>query len=49
MLAQQLRAKGLTLPLTDILIATVAQRHGITVLTLDKHFQHLPVAHFSVG
>lgn len=42
-LAQQLRVKGLTLPLTDILIATIAQRHHISVLTIDKHFQHLPI------
>ncbi len=42
-LAQQLRAKGLTLPLTDVLIAVIAQRYAIPVLTLDKHFQHLPV------
>lgn len=47
LLAQQLRAKGLTLPLTDVLIAIIAQRHGIAVLTLDKHFQHLPVDGFS--
>lgn len=42
-LAQQLRAKGLTLPLTDVIIAVIAQRYAIPVLTLDKHFQHLPV------
>ena len=42
-LAQQLRAKGLTLPLTDVLIAVVAQRNAISVLTLDKHFKYLPV------
>lgn len=42
-LARQLRTKGLTLPLTDILIATIAQRHGVSILTLDKHFQYLPV------
>ncbi len=41
--AQQLRKKGLTLPLTDVLIATIAQRHAVPVLTLDKHFQYLPV------
>jgi hypothetical protein len=49
MFAQQLRAKGLTLPLTDVLIAVIAQRHAIPVLTLDKHFQHLPVEHFCGG
>jgi len=48
-LAQQLRAKGLTLPLTDVLIAVIAQRHAMKVLTLDKHFQHLPVEHFCGG
>ena len=42
-LAQQLRKKGLTLPLTDVLIATIAQRYAVPVLTVDKHFQYLPV------
>ncbi len=42
-LAGNLRTKGLTLPLTDVLIATIAQRHDISILTIDKHFQHLPV------
>lgn len=45
-LAQQLRNKGLTLPLTDVLIATIAQRYAVPVLTLDKHFQYLPVVGF---
>lgn len=39
----RLRRRGITLPLTDALIATVAQRNGFPVLTLDKHFQHLNV------
>ena len=38
-----LRKKGLSIPLTDVLIASVAQQHKMAVLTLDKHFQHLPV------
>ncbi|MCI5159481.1 MAG: PIN domain nuclease [Candidatus Electrothrix sp. AUS1_2] len=38
-----LRKKGLSVPLTDVLIASVAQQHKMAVLTLDKHFQHLPV------
>ena len=41
--ARQLREKGLTLPLTDVLIATIAQRYNVSVLTVDKHFQYLPV------
>ena len=35
--------QGITLPLSDALIATVARRNGLPVLTLDKHFQHLNV------
>ena len=42
-LLQQLRRKGITLPLTDALIATVAQRKQLAVLTTDKHFDYLPV------
>ncbi len=38
-----LRAKGLTIPLTDALIATIAKRNNMPVLSLDKHFKHLPV------
>lgn len=45
-LAQQLRTKGLTLPLTDVLIAVIAQRHAIPVLSLDRHFQYLPIDNF---
>ena len=41
---RELRNKGLTVPLTDVLIAVVATRNNMAVLTLDKHFQHLPAA-----
>ncbi len=40
---QNLRSKGVTLPLTDALIAAIAQRHHTSVLTLDQHFSHLEV------
>lgn len=40
---RKLRESGLTIPLTDVLIASVAIRNGMSVLTLDKHFQHLSV------
>ena len=40
---QALRVRGITLPLTDALIAAVAKRQGVPVLTLDTHFQHLSV------
>ncbi len=42
-LLRNLRRKGITVPLTDTLIAIVAKRHGYGVLTLDRHFEHLEV------
>jgi len=41
---RELRLRGLTLALTDAVIAAVALRHGLPVLTLDKDFEHLSVA-----
>lgn len=40
---RNLAAKGITVPLSDALIAAVARRRGLPVLTLDPHFAHLPV------
>ena len=40
---QALRLSGITLPLSDALIAAVAQRHGVSILTADAHFKHLSV------
>ena len=38
-----LRENGITLALTDALIAAIATRHKAHVLTLDHHFSHLKV------
>lgn len=43
LLLQKLRNQGIALPLTDALIAVIAQRYQAKVLTIDKHFQHLAV------
>ena len=40
---QALRENGITLPLTDALIAAIAARYKVQVLTLDHHFSHLKV------
>lgn len=40
---QALKRKGITLPLTDAVIAVIAKQHQVEVVTLDKHFSHLPV------
>jgi predicted nucleic acid-binding protein len=41
---QALRSKGFQIPLTDALIAAVAIRLGLPVLTVDTHFGLLGVA-----
>ena len=37
-----LRRKGITLPMSDILIGAIALEHGLEVLTLDEHFASIP-------
>jgi len=37
-----LREKGRTVPLSDVVIAVVARRLDLAVLTLDAHFAELP-------
>ncbi len=41
-LSATLCKKGHTLPLSDIIIATVAMNHGCAVLTVDRHFAAVP-------
>lgn len=43
LILQNLKHKGITVPLTDALIAIIAKRHRVDLVTLDKHFKHLPV------
>lgn len=37
-----LRKAGITVPLTDTLIASVALNRHVEVFTLDKHFSYIP-------
>jgi predicted nucleic acid-binding protein len=37
----RLREKGVSIPLTDVLIATIAIREEALVLTHDKHFKYI--------
>jgi predicted nucleic acid-binding protein len=39
--SQKLRHKGITVPLTDAIIAAVAKRNNLSLLTIDQHFKHL--------
>jgi len=38
----ELRSKGVQIPVTDGIIASLCGRHGLSLLTLDKHFEHVP-------
>ena len=41
-LAASLRKSGHTLPLSDVMIATLAISHDCAVLTVDRHFDQIP-------
>ncbi|HEA68798.1 MAG TPA: PIN domain-containing protein [Desulfobacterales bacterium] len=41
-LSRDLRRKGTTIPLSDLIIASIAIIGGNAVLTIDPHFQHVP-------
>lgn len=41
-LSLTLKKKGLTMPLSDILIAAIAIEHNLQIFTLDKHFEQIP-------
>lgn len=38
----KLRKKGVTLPVTDILIATLAKENDCEIYTVDPHFERIP-------
>jgi hypothetical protein len=40
-LSRRLRKQGTTIPLSDILIATLALEHNLSVLTVDRHFSQV--------
>ncbi len=41
-LSASLRGGGITLPFSDIIIATIAHHHDLIILTIDKHFLQVP-------
>ncbi len=40
--ARTLRSRGVTIPLSDLLIATLAMEHDLSVYSTDPHFQRIP-------
>lgn len=41
-LAARLRSEGHSIPLSDLIIATLALEHNCPVLTVDRHFELIP-------
>ena len=41
-LSGDLRRKGITIPLSDLIIASIAILSGYAVLTIDPYFQQVP-------
>jgi len=41
-MAAELRRQGLTLPLSDFIVAAVAQLHDCSIYTTDAHFSRIP-------
>lgn len=43
-LSALLKKKGLNIPFSDIIIATIALEYNLQIFTLDKHFDSIPKA-----
>ena len=41
-LAAELRGRGQTLPMSDLIVAALALEHDLAVFTADSHFRHIP-------
>ena len=41
-LSRSLKETGLNLPLSDVLLAAIALKHGLSLFTLDRHFDAIP-------
>ena len=41
-LSSELRKQGVTLLMSDIIIAAVALEHNVTIMTVDHHFHRIP-------
>lgn len=46
LISRELRAQGITIPVTDLLLAQLAKAHDLEILSLDPHFDQIPgIAH----
>jgi predicted nucleic acid-binding protein len=46
LISRELRSKGITIPMTDLLLAQLAKSHDLEIISLGPHFDQIPgVAH----
>ena len=46
LVSRELRSKGVTIPMTGLLLAQLAKAHDLEIISLDPHFDQVPgVAH----
>jgi len=41
-ISRELRSKGITIPMTDLLLAQLARTHNLEIISLDPHFDQIP-------
>jgi predicted nucleic acid-binding protein len=42
LISRELRSKGITIPMTDLLLAQLARTHDLEIISLDPHFDQIP-------
>lgn len=42
LISRELRTKGITIPMTDLLLAQLARNHELEIVSLDPHFDQIP-------
>ncbi len=42
LISRELRSKGITIPITDLLLAQLAKTHDLEIISLDPHFDQIP-------
>jgi predicted nucleic acid-binding protein len=42
LISRELRSQGITIPLTDLLLAQLAKAHDLEIISLDPHFDQIP-------
>jgi hypothetical protein len=42
LVSRELQSKGITIPMTDLLLAQLAKGHDLEIISLDPHFDQIP-------